>query len=129
MSKITDKFPHHCYDCNQSITKTQRRTSLVVHWIRIHLPMQGTRVQSLVQEDSTCHGATKPVGHGCRSPHPERTQASQQEKPPQCEARAPQNSPRSPQLEKAHTAAKTQHARDEEINLKKRTAKTQHSHR
>ena len=25
--------------------------------------MQGTRVQALVQEDPTCHGATKPVHH------------------------------------------------------------------
>ena len=24
-----------------------------------------TRVHSLVQEDSTCHGATKPIGHSC----------------------------------------------------------------
>ena len=33
--------------------------SLMVQWIRIHLPMQGTRVQSLVQEESTCHGSTQ----------------------------------------------------------------------
>ena len=31
--------------------------------IRIHLPMQGTQVQSLVREDSTFHRATKPEGH------------------------------------------------------------------
>ena len=37
------------------------RTSLVVQWIRIHLPMQGLQVLSLVQEDSTCRGATKPT--------------------------------------------------------------------
>ena len=37
--------------------------SLVVQWLRIHLPMQGTRVWSLVQEDPTCCGATKPVHH------------------------------------------------------------------
>ena len=30
---------------------------------RICLPMQGTWVWSLVQEDSTCHGATKPMSH------------------------------------------------------------------
>ena len=36
-------------------------TSLVVQWLRIHLPMQGTQVQSLVWEDSTCRGTTKPV--------------------------------------------------------------------
>ena len=37
--------------------------SLVTQWLRIHLPMQGTRVRALVQEDPTCHGATKPVCH------------------------------------------------------------------
>ena len=26
----------------------------MVQWLRIHLPMQGTRVRSLVREDSTC---------------------------------------------------------------------------
>ena len=36
-------------------------TSLVAQWLRIHLPMQGTRVQSLVREDPTCRGETKPV--------------------------------------------------------------------
>ena len=38
-------------------------TSLVVQWLRIHLPVQGTRVWSLVQEDPTCCEATKPVRH------------------------------------------------------------------
>ena len=38
-------------------------TSLVVQWLRISLPMQGTRVQALVREDPTCRGATKPVRH------------------------------------------------------------------
>ena len=38
-------------------------TSLVVQWIRICLPMQGTWVWSLVWEDSTCHRITKPVHH------------------------------------------------------------------
>ena len=38
-------------------------TSLVAQWLRIHLPMQGTRVQSLVWEDPTCCGAAKPVSH------------------------------------------------------------------
>ena len=37
--------------------------SLVAQWLRIHLPMQGTRVQALVREDPTCHGTTKPVCH------------------------------------------------------------------
>ena len=43
--------------------KTLGKTSLVVQWLRIHLPIQGTQIQSLVQEDSTCHRATKPVYH------------------------------------------------------------------
>ena len=38
-------------------------TSLVVQWLRIRLPMLGTRVRALVREDPTCHGATKPVHH------------------------------------------------------------------
>ena len=36
-------------------------TSLVVQWLRICLPMQGTQVQLLVWEDPTRRGATKPV--------------------------------------------------------------------
>ena len=37
--------------------------SLVAQWLRICLPMQGTRVRALVWEDPTCHGATGPVNH------------------------------------------------------------------
>ena len=43
--------------------KTLSRASLVVQWIRIRLPVQGIQVQSLVQEDPTCRGATKPMCH------------------------------------------------------------------
>ena len=35
----------------------------MAQWIRIHLPMQGTPCWFLVQEDSTCHRATKAVSH------------------------------------------------------------------
>ena len=38
-------------------------TSLVVQWLRIRLPVQGTQVRALVREDPTCRGATKPVCH------------------------------------------------------------------
>ena len=31
--------------------------------LRIRLPMQGTQIQSLVQEDPTCRRSTKPVHH------------------------------------------------------------------
>ena len=48
--------------------KTLSRTSLVVQWIRIHLPMQRAQVQFLVWGDSTCHGATKPVHHNYWGP-------------------------------------------------------------
>ena len=44
-----------------------RSTSLVAQWLRTRLPMQGTRVQALVQEDPTCHGATKPGRHNYRA--------------------------------------------------------------
>ena len=41
--------------------------SLVVQWLGIHLPlqMQGTQVWSLVWDDPTCHGASKPVHYNC----------------------------------------------------------------
>ena len=45
--------------CIKQIT----RASLVAQWLRIRLPMQGTRVQALVQEDPTCRRATKPMCH------------------------------------------------------------------
>ena len=38
-------------------------TSLVTQWLRIHLPMQGTQVWSLVREDPTWLSTTKPVCH------------------------------------------------------------------
>ena len=43
------------------VKTTRYQASLVVQWLRICLPKQGTRVQALVREDPTCHGATKPV--------------------------------------------------------------------
>ena len=98
-----------------------RGTSLVAQWLRIRLPMQGTRVWALVQEDPTCRGASKPVCHNywawalesvshnywacvpqlLKPAHLE--PVPQQEKPQQWDARAPQwrVAPRSLQLEKA----------------------------
>ena len=37
--------------------------SLVVQWIESAYQCRGHRFRSLVQEDPTCHGATKPVRH------------------------------------------------------------------
>ena len=38
-------------------------TFLVAQWLRIRLPVQGTRVRAMVREDPTCRGAAKPVCH------------------------------------------------------------------
>ena len=46
-----------------NIKKYMIGTSLVAQWLRIRLPMQGTQVRSLVREDPTRRGATKPVSH------------------------------------------------------------------
>ena len=43
--------------------KLTLRASLVAQWLRICLPMQGTRVRALVWEDPTFHGAAGPVSH------------------------------------------------------------------
>ena len=45
------------------IKMSKEGASLVAQWLRIHLPVKGIRVRSLVWEDPTCHGATKPVRH------------------------------------------------------------------
>ena len=38
----------------QSALKRNDRASLVAQWLRIRLPMQGTRVRALAREDPTC---------------------------------------------------------------------------
>ena len=47
--------------CVLYLKKKKKRSSLVVQWLRIRLPMQGTQVGSLIREDPTCHGAAKTV--------------------------------------------------------------------
>ena len=44
----------------QNIKNRNNRTSLMVQWMRIRLPMQGTRAWPLVREDPTCRGETVP---------------------------------------------------------------------
>ena len=71
-----------------SSLKLRMGASLVAQWLRICLPMQGTRVRALVWEDPICRGAAGPVSHdywACASG----ACASQQERPRQWEARAP----------------------------------------
>ena len=46
-----------------TVRKPSEGTYLVAQWLRICLPMQGTRVQALVWEDPTCHRATRPMRH------------------------------------------------------------------
>ena len=96
-------------------------TSLVAQWLRVCLPVQGTRVQALVREDPACRRATKPMCHNYRAcalepeshnywAHVLQLQAcTPRSLWPQREAtamRSPRtatkSSPRSPQLEKAH---------------------------
>ena len=45
------------------LLKCQGWASLVAQWLRIRLPMQGTRVQALGREVPTRRGATKPGRH------------------------------------------------------------------
>ena len=39
--------------------------SLVAQWLRVCLPMRGTRVRALVWEDPACRGAAGPESHNC----------------------------------------------------------------
>ena len=45
--------------------KNGEGASLVAQWLRVCLPVQGTRVRALVWEDPTCRGAAGPVSHSC----------------------------------------------------------------
>ena len=67
--------------------KAHHWASLVVQWVRIHPPTQGTRVRSLVQEDPV----TKPEGHKPWACGP-RACAPRWEKPP-VRSLAPQRRP------------------------------------
>ena len=51
----------------QVVFKPNSWTSLVVQWLRIYLPIQGTRVWSLVPENSICCRASKPMSHNYRA--------------------------------------------------------------
>ena len=52
----------------QNSWSTSLLTFLVIQWLGIFLPMQGTRVQFLVWEDPICQGATKSTHHNYWSP-------------------------------------------------------------
>ena len=100
---LVPKIPHASRPENQNIKKKKRiRASLVAQRLRIHLPIQETGVRSLIHEDPTCQGATKPMPHNYWASAPEpgshkycahvlqrlkpahpRACTPQQEKPPQ----------------------------------------------
>ena len=45
--------------------------SLMLQWLRVHLPVQGTRVWSLIQEGTTCRETIKPMRHNQRASKPQ----------------------------------------------------------
>ena len=91
----------------------------MAQWLRIHLPMQGTRVQALVWEDPTCRGASKPVAtttepvrlepvlRNKRGRDSERPMHRDEEWPPLATTR-----------ESPHTETKTQHSKNEKKKKK-----------
>ena len=63
-----EKVPAICSNMDESHKDVGKKkiylwASLVVQWLRILLPMQGTWVRALAREDPTCRGAAKPVHH------------------------------------------------------------------
>ena len=53
---------YHWHQRKKNVSKRRVvRVSLMVQWLRIRLPVQGTRVRALIREDPTCHRATKPA--------------------------------------------------------------------
>ena len=112
-------------------------TSLVAQWLRIRLPMQGTRVLALGWEDPTCRGATKPVCHNYWARMPQllkptylepvlhNKRSHHNEKPAHHKS-----SPHWPQLEKARAQQRRPNAaKNKLINLKKKERKKERKKR
>ena len=53
----------HLKQLKKEEQKHQSWASLVAQWLRICLPMQGTRVRALVWEDPKCRGTAGPMSH------------------------------------------------------------------
>ena len=94
------------------------RTSLVVQWLRICLPIPGTQVWSLVQKDSTYCRATQPTHHNSESTR-STAQALQQRS--HCNVKFAVCSKQQPLListrESPCTATKTQQKINEFLNI------------
>ena len=112
--------------------KKSLRASLVAQWWRIHLPMQEMWVWSLVQEDPTCHGATKPVHRyywpcalepgSCNYWSPSALEPRSTTREATTTRRlyiAIKSSPSLMQLKKAHGAKMTQHSKKKKKKKKK----------
>ena len=56
-------FPSSVICSNLLGSKPHQQTSLMVEWVRIHLPVQGTWIGSRVQENSTRLRVAKPMRH------------------------------------------------------------------
>ena len=97
---------------NLSLKTNTLGTFLVVQWLRIRLPMQLTRVWSLVQEDATWGRLVvdKPMHHNDRAHTLElvlcHTRSPHEKKP----AHPAREQPRSPQLGKAGHSSPGQHS-------------------
>ena len=91
--------------------KKALRASLVAQWLRICLPMQGTRVRALVWEDPTCHGATRPMATVTEparlEPVLRNKRGRDSERPAHCDEEWP---PLAATRESPHTETKTQHS-------------------
>ena len=97
--KIFNKIQHPFL--KKTFSKLGHGASLVAQWLRVCLPMQGTRVRALVWEDPTCRWATRPVRHNnwaCASGACAPWQEAATVRGPHT---AMKSGPRSPQLEKA----------------------------
>ena len=103
---------HFIYNIYIYNLKGQLRISLVVQWLRIYLPTQETELQSLVQEEPTCHKATKPASHNYRAyilesmPCNKRTHCSE-----------------TPQLEKVHVKQQRPSAAKNKLKKKKKSTR------
>ena len=68
-NSVSDVQPTSCprcpRPCSVPLPEEHSWAPLVSQWSRVYLPMQETQVPSLVREDPTCRGATKPMHNYC----------------------------------------------------------------
>jgi len=99
------------------------RAFLVVQWLRICLPIQGTQIPSLVREDSTCCVATKPMCQNCQACALEPVNHYWTHVPREACASQLESSPHLQQLEEAHVGQQRPNARRKKGRKKRRKKK------